>query len=227
MKKNIIAIDGYSSCGKSTLAKQLARQLGLIYIDSGAMYRAVALYFIKNKISLNEDDYESILSDISIDFRKNETTGNSQIFLNGQPVEHDIRGMQVSEIVSKVSAIKAIRQFCVKLQQQMGEGGGLVMDGRDIGTTVFPDAGLKIFMTADPHTRAKRRFAELNSKGIITTYEEVYRNLQQRDFEDENRAESPLRKADDAMVLDNSRLNEVQQLQVVIDAAKHQLNLNI
>ena len=109
----------------------------------------------------------------------------------------------------------------------MGEGGGLVMDGRDIGTTVFPDAGLKIFMTADPHTRAKRRFAELNSKGIITTYEEVYRNLQQRDFEDENRAESPLRKADDAMVLDNSRLNEVQQLQVVIDAAKHQLNLNI
>lgn len=212
----VIAIDGYSSCGKSTVAKAIARELGLRYIDSGAMYRAVTLYFIRNAIGLDLKAYAEILDQIRITFKVNPATGYSEVFLNGENVSQEIRSMEVSDMVSHVSTIKEVRDKMVQLQQQMNQGGGLVMDGRDIGTTVFPDADLKIFMTADPEVRAARRFRELRNAGVEVTLEEVRKNIDSRDHEDTHRKESPLRKAADAMVLDNSHLDHRQQLELVL-----------
>jgi len=222
----VIAIDGYSSCGKSTVAKALARILGLRYIDSGAMYRAVTYYFLRNNIPFPqagghiEYDYNTVLDKIHISFHVNPQNGISDVFLNGKNVSREIRSMEVSENVSHVSAIKEVRQRMVHLQKMMNRGGGLVMDGRDIGTTVFPEADLKIFMTADPDIRARRRFLELTGQGIETTLEQVKNNINSRDYEDSHREESPLRKAADAIVLDNSFLNFDEQVHFVLDEIK-------
>jgi cytidylate kinase len=223
-KKLIIAIDGYSSCGKSTVAKALAHKLKLNYIDSGAMYRAVTFYFLKNYISIplpeeleaSKVDFEKVMHDIDITFKINPETHFSEIYLNGKNVEHEIRSMEISENVSHVSAIRAVRKKLVAMQQKMQHHGGLVMDGRDIGTTVFPNADLKIFMTADPAVRAQRRYNELLSKGVSVTLEDVENNIESRDDEDTHRKISPLRKADDAIVLDNSKLNFDEQLDFVM-----------
>jgi cytidylate kinase len=221
----IIAIDGYSSCGKSTVAKALARRLGLHYIDSGAMYRAVTLYFLENNIPVPSPeelhdmtyDFEPILDKIHISFRFNKENGFSEVYLNGRNVEQEIRSMEVSEQVSHVSAIKPVRKRMVYLQQQAVNEGGLVMDGRDIGTTVFPNADLKIFMKADPMVRSERRYKELIGKGADVTMDEVMRNIVGRDYEDTHREESPLRKAEDAIVLDNTHLTQAEQVEFVID----------
>ena len=209
----IIAIDGFSSCGKSTVAKAIAKRLGLKYIDSGAMYRAVTLYFMRNDFPF---DFNPVLDKIQITFQVNPATGLSEVYLNGENVEQPIRTMEISEQVSHVSAIKSVRKRMVELQKSEGETGGLVMDGRDIGTTVFPHADLKIFMKADPMIRADRRFKELVAKGVEITVEEVISNVVGRDYEDSNREESPLRKAEDAIVLDNSHLNQEEQVEFVI-----------
>jgi cytidylate kinase len=221
----IIAIDGYSSCGKSTVAKALARRLGLHYIDSGAMYRAVTLYFLENNIPVPSPeelhdmtyDFEPILDEIHISFRFNKENGFSEVYLNGRNVEQEIRSMEVSEQVSHVSAIKPVRKRMVYLQQQAVNEGGLVMDGRDIGTTVFPNADLKIFMKADPMVRSERRYKELIGKGADVTMDEVMRNIVGRDYEDTHREESPLRKAEDAIILDNTHLTQAEQVEFVID----------
>lgn len=210
-KNTIIAIDGYSSCGKSTLAKALAKKLGYVYVDSGAMYRAVTLHFIRHKIDLdNVGDVEQALSEIQIDMH--EEGGELFIYLNGEDVSKEIRQMYVSEKVSEVSALKEVRQEMVTQQQALGRRRNLVMDGRDIGTHVFPHADLKLFMTADPLVRAQRRFLELQAKGEQTTMEEVIDNLAHRDQIDTTRAESPLIQADDAILLDNTHLSESEQL---------------
>ncbi len=212
----IIAIDGYSSCGKSTLAKALAGKLHYLYIDSGAMYRAVTLYFIRHAVPVNDDrKMMAALEDIHIDFHIE--PGVTRISLNGEDVSDEIRQMHVSDYVSEVSAVKAVREAMVAQQQRMGRNKNIVMDGRDIGTTVFPDAHLKIFMTADPKVRAERRYLELKAKGEDTTLEEVFENLAHRDYIDTTRAESPLVRAEDAIVLDNTDLNEAEQLQFVLD----------
>lgn len=217
----VIAIDGFSSCGKSTVAKALAKRIGLRYIDSGAMYRAVTLYFLQKGVpvkagQLSEQQLASTLDDIHIDFKVNAASGLSEVWLNGENVEQEIRTMEVSSNVSYVSAIPEVRRRMVAQQQRMRLDGNLVMDGRDIGTTVFPDADLKIFMTAEPETRAIRRFKELQAKGSSVSLEEVRNNLESRDLEDQNRSESPLRKADDAVVLDNTQLDFDGQLEFVI-----------
>ena len=212
----IIAIDGYSSCGKSTLAKALAKRLHYVYIDSGAMYRAVTLYFIRNHVSMTDPvQVADALAAIHIDFHQE--AGKTHVLLNGEDVSAEIRQMYVSESVSEVSALKFVRAAMVRLQQQLGQRRNLVMDGRDIGTTVFPDATLKIFMTADPNVRAERRYLELNAKGETVTLEEVFENLAHRDYIDTTREESPLVQAHDAIVLDNTHLNEEEQLQFVLD----------
>jgi len=212
----IIAIDGYSSCGKSTLAKALADKLHYVYIDSGAMYRAVTLYFIRNNVSIAaKEQVDEALKAIHIDFRKE--AGKTHLFLNGEDVSEEIRQMYVSENVSEVSAIKEVRAAMVHQQQKMGQQRNLVMDGRDIGTTVFPNASLKIFMMADPDVRAKRRHLELTAKGETVSLEEVFKNLAHRDYIDTTRKESPLVRAEDAVVLDNTDLNEAEQLQFVLD----------
>jgi|SRR6185436_10583998 len=224
-RKLIIAIDGYSSCGKSTVAKALAHKLKLNYIDSGAMYRAVTFYFLRNNIPipLPEEleasgfDFEKVMHDIDITFKISPQTHFSEIYLNGKNAEHEIRSMEISENVSHVSAIRAVRKKLVALQKKMQEHGGLVMDGRDIGTTVFPNADLKIFMTADKKIRAERRYKELISKGVKVTFEEVKKNIESRDDEDTHRKISPLRKADDAVILDNSYMNFEQQLDFVMN----------
>lgn len=221
----VIAIDGYSSCGKSTVAKALARKLGLHYIDSGAMYRAVTLYFLQNDIPIPgqdglpepEFDYPSVLDKVHITFRFNEANGFSEVYLNDVNVEQQIRRMDVSENVSHVSAIKEVRHRLVHLQQMAKNEGGLVMDGRDIGTTVFPDADLKIFMKADPLVRAERRYIEMMQKGIEVTREEVLNNIMSRDYEDTHREESPLKKAEDAVVLDNTWMNQEEQVRFVLN----------
>lgn len=221
----IIAIDGYSSCGKSTVAKELARIMGLHYIDSGAMYRAVTLFFLENNFTIPHTpelkstpaDYSEILQQIHISFRFNPENGCSEVYLNGRNVEKEIRTMAVNENVSHVSTIKEVRKRLVSLQQMAADSGGLVMDGRDIGTTVFPGADLKIFMTADPKVRARRRFEELKERGIQVTEEEILKNVLERDYEDSHREESPLRKADDAIVLDNTTLSRDEQIRFVID----------
>jgi cytidylate kinase len=215
MNRITIAIDGYSSCGKSTLAKQLAKKLGYSYIDSGAMYRAVALWCLENNAIKNGvPDNEKIISNldnIKIEFRFHPEIQSSQTYLNGRNIEKEIRGMAVSEIVSKISSIKEVRQKMVALQRQFGEDKGVVMDGRDIGSVVFPNAELKLFMTADPAIRAKRRFDELKAKGTEVSMEEIAENLRLRDYEDTTRKENPLIKAADAVVLDNSHLSPEQQ----------------
>lgn len=212
----IIAIDGYSSCGKSTLAKALAEKLHYLYIDSGAMYRAVTLYFIRHAVPINNaKEVSAALEHIHIDFHIK--PGKTRISLNDEDVSDEIRQMRISDYVSEVSAIKAVREAMVAQQQRMGNNKNIVMDGRDIGTTVFPDAHLKIFMTADPKVRAERRYLELKAKGEDITLEEVFENLAHRDYIDTTRAESPLVRADDAIVLDNTDLNEAEQLQFVLN----------
>ena len=210
-KKINIAIDGYSSCGKSTLAKALEKEFGYVYVDSGAMYRCVTLYFLQNNIDLTADDaVQKALKEIEIDFDEN------KVFLNGTDVSEEIRSMQISNAVSRVSAIKAVRHAMVYLQQNIGIKQNLVMDGRDIGTTVFPKAQLKIFMTAHPMIRAQRRYKELLENGKSVPLDEVMANLNMRDYEDTHREESPLVQAEDAVVLDNSFMTPQEQLEFVV-----------
>ncbi|TKC56596.1 (d)CMP kinase [Pedobacter hiemivivus] len=224
MRKNlVVAIDGYSSCGKSTLAKALAKKLGFIYIDSGAMYRAVTLYFIRNHVNVNDPEaVDYALGHIELNFHSQDY--QSHITLNGEEVSEEIRQMPVSTSVSEVSANKKVRREMVKQQQRMGKSKNIVMDGRDIGTTVFPDAPVKFFMTADPKIRAERRFKELQSKGDTTTsLEDVFENLAHRDYADTTRKESPLTRADDAIILDNTDLTESEQLDFALDMVHQQL----
>jgi cytidylate kinase len=220
-EKIIIAIDGYSSCGKSTLAKQLANRLGYVYIDTGAMYRAVALYAIENGLIKDNyvmrDELIAVLPLINIVFKYNGQNNKSETFLNGINVEHDIRGMEVSRYVSFISLIKEVRVKLVALQREMGKNKGIVMDGRDIGTAVFPNAELKIFMTADKDVRVKRRYDELKSKHVVVSMEEVSENLNMRDFEDSHREENPLKQAQDARVIDNTDLNAEEQFALVLE----------
>lgn len=224
MKKIIITIDGWSSCGKSTLAKQLARALHYVYIDSGAMYRAITLYFLRNMVDWTKDkQVQEALKNIELDFRPNEKNKETEIYLNGENVEYVIRDLIIAEKVSEVATIKAVRTFAVEQQRKMGEKKGLVMDGRDIGTVVFPKAELKIFMTADNAVRVERRFRELFSKNPNITIEEVKNNLEMRDYIDSHREISPLKKADDAVVLDNSNITPEQQLQIALDLVKQKL----
>ncbi|MBN8697435.1 MAG: (d)CMP kinase [Bacteroidetes bacterium] len=230
MSKITIAIDGYSSCGKSTLAKALAAKLGYAYVDSGAMYRCVTLYALRNGLikdnSFIEDEIIKTLSEINLKFEFNPFTKSSDTFLNNENVEKDIRQMIVSENVSKVSAIKAVRTKMIMIQRELGKNGGIVMDGRDIGTNVFPNADLKLFMTADPDIRTQRRLDELTSKGQHPTFLEVKQNLLSRDHEDTHRKENPLTQAKDAIVLDNSDLTREQQLDFVLKLI-HDLTLKV
>lgn len=216
-KKIIIAIDGFSSCGKSTFAKSIAARLGYIFIDTGAMYRAVTLYALEHGAIrsgiADEERIVALLPEIAITFRFNPQRGASDIYVNGDLVEGKIRTIEVSNCVSAVSSIREVREKLVAMQQQMGERRGVVMDGRDIGTVVFPDAELKIYMTADPKVRAERRYAELRAKGDEVSFDEVLDNVISRDKADMNRAISPLRKADDAVVLDNSRMTVGDQME--------------
>ena len=212
----IIAIDGYSSCGKSTLAKALAERLHYLYIDSGAMYRAVTLYFMRHAVPITANEkVATALAQIHIDFHIE--PGKTRISLNGEDVSDEIRRMEVSDYVSEVSAIRAVREAMVSQQRRMASDKNVVMDGRDIGTAVFPDAYLKIFMTADPKVRAERRYLELMAKGDNITLEEVFENLAHRDYIDTTRTESPLIRAEDAVILDNTNLDEAGQLQFVLE----------
>ena len=212
-KKIIITIDGWSSCGKSTLAKQLAKKLGYVYVDSGAMYRAITLYFLRNHVDWTDTkEVNKALKEIHLDFHFNEKTETSEIFLNDENVEYVIRDLVIAEKVSDVAAIREVRTFAVAQQQKMGNKKGIVMDGRDIGTVVFPKAELKIFMTADNAVRVERRFKELYEKNPNITIEEVKANLEMRDYIDSHREVSPLRQAEDAIVLDNTHLSQEQQL---------------
>ena len=216
-KKIIITIDGKSSCGKSTLAKQLAKKLGYVYVDSGAMYRAITLFFLRNHIDWTDKaEVKKALKQISLEFVYNKKTGSDEMYLNGENVEYVIRDLVVAEKVSDVAAIKEVRQFAVAQQQGMGKKKGIVMDGRDIGTTVFPNAELKIFMTADDAVRAERRFKELYEKNPNITIEEVRSNLELRDYIDSNRKVSPLKKAADAIILDNTHLSAKEQLDLAL-----------
>ena len=227
-KKLIIAIDGYSSCGKSTFAKAIARELNYIYIDSGAMYRAVTLYCIRRGFTdngkLNLEGIVRELKDIHIEFVYNAEPGEYETYLNSENVEKEIRGLEVSARVSKISQIHEVRSKMVEMQRQIGILKGIVMDGRDIGTVVFPDADLKIFMTATVDIRAKRRYDELLSKGIDVNYEEIRNNIISRDISDENRDISPLRRADDAVRLDNSRMTVDDQMEWVRKLIQEKLN---
>ncbi|MEO9146781.1 MAG: (d)CMP kinase [Ginsengibacter sp.] len=219
--KIIITIDGFSSCGKSTLAKQLAKRLNYTYIDSGAMYRAITLYFLRNNIHLsNEKEIKAALKNISLEFNDDHITGNSQIYLNGENVEYIIRDIVIAEKVSDVSALKDVRTFAVTAQQKMGTGKGIVMDGRDIGTTVFPDAEVKIFMIADEAVRVERRYAEMFDKNPNITLDEIKSNIAMRDYIDSNRKISPLRKAPDAIELDNTNLSQKEQLEFALKLVK-------
>ena len=225
MNKIIIAIDGWSSCGKSTLARQLAKRLNYIFIDSGAMYRAIALYFIRNNIStVSITEVETALSEISLDFKYNDESNTNEICLNGENVAHLIRHLDVAEKVSEVAAIEQVRAFAVNEQQKIGKDKGIVMDGRDIGTTVFPHAELKIFMTADKEVRVLRRFKEMAQINPLITENEVRFNLQSRDEVDSKRKISPLRKAGDAIVLDNSSLTPEEQLSISLELALARIN---
>jgi len=223
-KKIIITIDGWSSCGKSTLARQLAAHLGYAYIDSGAMYRAITLYFLRNHIDwTDEGEVHAALLQVSIDFRINPKNGHTEIYLNGENVEYLIRDLVVAEKVSEVAAIGEVRSFAVAQQQKMGAQKGIVMDGRDIGTTVFPDADLKIFMTADISVRVERRFREMLEKNPNVSIGEVKANLEMRDYIDSNRAISPLRRAPDALVIDNTHLTMEEQFDLALEAVKQKL----
>ncbi len=227
-KRLIIAIDGYSSCGKSTFAKAIARELNYIYIDSGAMYRAVTLYCLRNGFTgdgfLHIDSIRSALADIRIEFVYNPDLDEYDTYLNSENVESEIRGVNVSSFVSQISQIPEVRARMVELQRQIGFFKGIVMDGRDIGTVVFPDAELKIFMTASTDVRAKRRYDELRAKKIDVDYETVKENIISRDIADENRDISPLRRADDAIILDNTRMSVKQQMEWIRDIISKKLN---
>ena len=218
MKKIIVAIDGFSSCGKSTMAKELARETGYIYVDTGAMYRAVSLFCIRNgwmnETEMDIEQIEKNISNIHLEFKTN-TNGKAEIFLNGENVEHEIRTLIVANGASRVSTIGAVRRELVRQQQLMGNAKGIVMDGRDIGTVVFPEAELKIFLTASPEIRAKRRMDEMAAKGEAVNYEDVLANVVERDYRDQNRDESPLRKADDAIIVDNSNLTPAEQQELL------------
>ena len=224
MKKITIAIDGYSSCGKSTMAKDLAREVGYIYIDSGAMYRAVTLYCLQNGLfteaGIDAAGLEAAMPQIRISFQLNPETQRPMTFLNGKNVEDLIRTMEVSNHVSPVAALPFVREAMVKLQQDMGKEKGIVMDGRDIGTAVFPDAELKIFVTASAEIRAQRRYDELKAKGQEASFEEILTNVKERDHIDQNRAVSPLRQAEDALLLDNSHLTIEEQKQWLAERFK-------
>ncbi|MCC7331066.1 MAG: (d)CMP kinase [Flavobacteriales bacterium] len=228
MKKIVIAIDGYSSCGKSTLAKQLAKELGYVYIDTGAMYRAVAYYadscgyFDSNSLAVTEliKDLPKIL----ISFRYNSSLEKSETILNGQNIEQHIRSIKISNYVSKIAQIKEVRLKLIELQRAMGKEKGIVMDGRDIGSVVFPDAELKLFMTASPEIRAQRRYDELVAKGEKVTFEEVFSNIILRDNDDTTRSENPLIKASDAVVIDNSELTQVEQFEITLKMALSKIN---
>lgn len=218
MKKIIITIDGWSSCGKSTLAKQLAKELSYVYIDSGAMYRAITLYFLRNAVDLsNKKEVIKALENITLEFEYNDKSQQSEIVLNGENVEYLIRDMIVAEKVSDVAAVKEVREFGVAQQQKMGKKKGIIMDGRDIGTTVFPRAEVKFFMTADIAVRVERRFKEMYEKNPNISIEEVKSNLEMRDYIDSNREVSPLRQAKNAIVLDNTNLTMEQQLKFALN----------
>jgi len=227
-KKIVIAIDGHSSCGKSTVAREIARKLNYIFIDTGAMYRAVTLYCLRNHIVENGlVDTEALIANldkIKVYFRNNPATQHNDIWLNGENVEDEIRLLEVSHSVSPVAAVAQVRHLLVSLQQEMGKSKGIVMDGRDIGTVVFPEAELKIFMTALPDVRAQRRFDELTAKGETVSYEEIRSNILERDRYDESRKQSPLRRADDAIILDNSYLTRAEQLDWVLNLVAKILN---
>ncbi len=223
MERITIAIDGYSSCGKSTLAKALAKALDYVYVDSGAMYRAVTLYFLNHQVDIRDEEAVKLaLKNISISFKN--IKGKNTTFLNQQNVEHEIRTMQVSNFVSPVAAIPIVRRKVVRQQREMGKEKGIVMDGRDIGTVVFKDAELKIFLVADPDIRAERRYRELLAKGLDVERKAIKANLLERDHIDSTRADSPLRQAEDAIVIDNSFLNEQEQLSKALILAQERIN---
>lgn len=216
MKKIVIAIDGYSSCGKSTMAKDLAREVGYIYVDTGAMYRAVTLFAMRNGVfdaddNIDEARLKALLPDVKLTFKLNSETKLPEVCLNGECVERDIRTLEVSQHVSPIAALPFVREKLVEQQQAMGKEKGIVMDGRDIGTVVFPNAELKIFVTASAEIRAQRRFKELEAKGMPANFDEILQNVEQRDYIDTHRETSPLRQADDALVLDNSHLTIAEQ----------------
>ncbi len=222
MKKITIAIDGFSSCGKSTMAKDLAREVGYIYVDTGAMYRSVTLFALRNHLfnadgSIKTAELEAQMPNISISFQLNAETGRPDTYLNGECVEKDIRTLEVSNHVSPIAALPFVRQALVAQQQQMGRDKGVVMDGRDIGTVVFPNAELKIFVTASAEVRAQRRFDELKQKGMPADFDDILKNVQERDYIDSHREVSPLRKADDAIELDNSHLTIAEQKQWLME----------
>ena len=216
MRKITIAIDGYSSCGKSTMAKDLAREIGYIYVDTGAMYRSVTLFAMRNNLfnedgSIKTDELKSRMNEINISFKLNSETGRPDTYLNGELVEKEIRSMDVSERVSKIAALPFVREALVAQQQAMGKEKGIIMDGRDIGTVVFPDAELKIFVTASAEVRAQRRYDELKAKGMPADFDDILKNVKERDYIDSHRETSPLRKADDALELDNSNMTIEEQ----------------
>ena len=222
MKKITIAIDGHSSCGKSTMAKDLAREVGYVYVDTGAMYRSVTLYALRHDLfredgSVKTDALEQQMADIHISFKFNPETGRPDTYLNNECVEKEIRSLEVSNHVSPVAAIPFVRTAMVAQQQQMGKDKGVVMDGRDIGTTVFPDAELKIFVTASAKVRAQRRYDELKAKGMPADFDDILKNVEERDYIDSHREVSPLRKADDAIELDNSDMTIPEQKQWLLD----------
>ena len=222
-KKIIIAIDGFSSCGKSTLAKAMAKALEYVFVDTGAMYRAIALYFLRNNVPFNDTAATEALQAIELRFKYNSASQKSDMFLNGENVEQEIRAMQVSQKVSEVATIAAVRAFAVAQQKAMGMDKGIVMDGRDIGTVVFPNAELKLFVTADPAIRLERRYQELVQTNPAILKEEVAANLQQRDLMDSTRTHSPLKQAEDAMVLDNTNLDRAQQFELAMQWAMEKI----
>lgn len=228
MKKITIAIDGHSSCGKSTMAKDLAREVGYIYVDTGAMYRSVTLFALRNGLftadGINEDELRRRMPEIHISFKFNAETGRPDTYLNGELVEQDIRTMEVSNHVSPIAALGFVREAMVAQQQQMGKDKGVVMDGRDIGTTVFPNAELKIYVTASAEVRAQRRYDELKAKGMEADFDEILKNVQERDYIDSHREVSPLRKADDAIELDNSHMTIAEQKQWLLDRFNETVN---
>ncbi|MGQ8337584.1 (d)CMP kinase [Sunxiuqinia sp. A32] len=225
--KIVIAFDGHSSCGKSTVAKQLAKELGYIYIDTGAMYRSVTLFAIRNGLAgdgkVDEQGLIKRLDEIKIEFRNNPVTGENETYLNGENVEDEIRQLPVANHVSPVATIREVRKAMVKLQQEMGKNKGIVMDGRDIGTVVFPNAELKIYMTARPEVRAQRRYDELIGKGNQVDFDDILKNVLERDRIDSSREVSPLKQADDALLLDNSDITREEQLNWVLEIVKERL----
>ena len=229
MKKITIAIDGHSSCGKSTMAKDLAREVGYVYVDTGAMYRSVTLYALRHDLfrengSVKTDALEQQMADIRISFKFNPETGRPDTYLNNECVEKEIRSLEVSNRVSPIAAIPFVRTAMVAQQQQMGKDKGVVMDGRDIGTTVFPDAELKIFVTASAKVRAQRRYDELQAKGMPADFDDILKNVEERDYLDSHREVSPLRKADDAILLDNSDMTIPEQKQWLLDRFNEIIN---